>query len=303
MSTIAEKLLYLDGTKQAIKQAIRDKGVTVDDADTFRSYADRIGEIETGTPLDPDAQAFITAAGITDTEIETAIDWLVRNLKSSGLWSKLYAFYPLVGGTALTCKWNLKDPRDLDAAFRLTFNGGMLFSSTGASGNIVNAFANTHFNPSLHADLNAVGAGFACYTSSNNSGRLDLGCNDGVNFFNMNSYGGNEMLVRINQTTTLGATQFEGRGVFSANRTGSSAMNRGKIGVVNHILGTSTLASSAAPNHEVYIFAQNNNGTAGNFNGRVLNCVHLNNGLSVVEQTNINTIINSFNIMLNRIFT
>lgn len=48
MSTIADKLLYLDGTKQAIKQAIRDKGVTVDDADTFRSYADRIGEIETG---------------------------------------------------------------------------------------------------------------------------------------------------------------------------------------------------------------------------------------------------------------
>jgi hypothetical protein len=46
--SIADKLLYLDGTKQAIKQAIRDKGVTVDDADTFRSYADRIGEIQSG---------------------------------------------------------------------------------------------------------------------------------------------------------------------------------------------------------------------------------------------------------------
>ena len=53
--SIADKLLYLDGTKQAIKQAIIDKGVTVENSDTFRSYAAKIGEIQTtGWKRNPD---------------------------------------------------------------------------------------------------------------------------------------------------------------------------------------------------------------------------------------------------------
>lgn len=43
--TIADKLTYLNETKQAIKQAIIDKGVEVADTDTFRNYANKIGEI------------------------------------------------------------------------------------------------------------------------------------------------------------------------------------------------------------------------------------------------------------------
>ena len=48
MGTLAEKLSYLDGTKTAIKNAIIAKGVDVEDADTFRAYADKIGQIEGG---------------------------------------------------------------------------------------------------------------------------------------------------------------------------------------------------------------------------------------------------------------
>lgn len=45
MGTVAEKLTYLQATKSAIKSAIEAKGVAVDDKDSFRSYAARIGEI------------------------------------------------------------------------------------------------------------------------------------------------------------------------------------------------------------------------------------------------------------------
>jgi hypothetical protein len=55
------------------------------------------------------------------------------------------AIYPFVGGTATTHKWNLKDPRDVDAAFRLQFNGGWTHSSTGADPNGTTAYANTFF--------------------------------------------------------------------------------------------------------------------------------------------------------------
>lgn len=45
---ISDKLQYLQETKEAIKTAIVDKGVDVSENDTFRSYADKIGEISGG---------------------------------------------------------------------------------------------------------------------------------------------------------------------------------------------------------------------------------------------------------------
>ena len=51
MSTTAEKLIYLNETKTAIKEAIVAKGIDIEEGATFRSYADRIAEIETKTPL------------------------------------------------------------------------------------------------------------------------------------------------------------------------------------------------------------------------------------------------------------
>lgn len=46
--SIENKLTYLNGTKDAIKQAIIGKGVSVTEADTFRSYASKIEEIQGG---------------------------------------------------------------------------------------------------------------------------------------------------------------------------------------------------------------------------------------------------------------
>ena len=48
MGTITEKMSYLKETKQAIRAAIEEKGVSVADTDTFRSYASKIGTISVG---------------------------------------------------------------------------------------------------------------------------------------------------------------------------------------------------------------------------------------------------------------
>ena len=95
---------------------------------------------------DADAQAFITAAAITDSTQQSAINTLVTQLKTYGIWTKMKALYPMVGGTATSHKFNLKDPRDLDAAFRLVFNGGWTHTSTGAKPNGTNGWATTYFN-------------------------------------------------------------------------------------------------------------------------------------------------------------
>ncbi len=48
MGTTADKLNYLNQTKQEIKQALINKGVEVSNNDNFRSYANKINDISTG---------------------------------------------------------------------------------------------------------------------------------------------------------------------------------------------------------------------------------------------------------------
>jgi len=105
-------------------------------------------EAVSGTVYDTDAQAFITAAALTSDLQKGAINQLVLDFKAAGTWGLMLAIYPFIGGTASSHKYNLKDPQDTDAAFRLTFSGGWTHSSTGARTNGVNAYANTFINPS-----------------------------------------------------------------------------------------------------------------------------------------------------------
>ena len=100
-----------------------------------------------GGALDPDAEAFLTAATITDPTEISAVNQLVIDMKDAGIWTKMKAVYPFVGGTSTTQKWNLVNPVDSDAAFRLTFSGGWTHSATGALSNGTNGYANTYLIP------------------------------------------------------------------------------------------------------------------------------------------------------------
>jgi len=120
---------------------------------------------------DADAQAFITAANITNTTQQSAIDTLVKSLKSANIWTKMKAIYPFVGGTATTHKFNLKDPRDLNAAFRLTFYGGGTHSSNGYQLNGLNSWGDTNLVPSSAlSSNNNVSLGF--YSRTNRVGAV-----------------------------------------------------------------------------------------------------------------------------------
>jgi hypothetical protein len=89
--------------------------------------------------LDPDAQAFITAAGITNPTQQTAINTLVVSLKANGLWTKMKAIYPFVGGTAASHSYNLKNV----AQYQMTWSGGVTHNANGVTGNGINAYGNT----------------------------------------------------------------------------------------------------------------------------------------------------------------
>jgi hypothetical protein len=129
--------------------------------------------------FDPDAQAFITAAGITDATQQTAINTLVVDLKGYSIWTKMQALYPMVGGTATTHKFNLKNPLDTNAAFRVFFGGGATHSSNGVQFNGLNSYGDTFIIPNNNLSLNSVHLSYYSRTNITGGGlQVEMGVNE-----------------------------------------------------------------------------------------------------------------------------
>lgn len=131
--------------------------------------------------LDPDAVAFLAAAAITDPIITDAVSNLASALKTAGIWTKLKALWPFVGGSAFTHQWNLKDPRDLDAAYRLSFFGSWIHSlTTGITPDGSTAYADTHLSPTAVLTADSGSLGIYCRTAAAGGGQpYDFACDDG----------------------------------------------------------------------------------------------------------------------------
>jgi hypothetical protein len=95
---------------------------------------------------------FYTAAGISDTGAKPALVDFVDSLIRDNLWDKMIAVYPFITdardtpGTQAQFKYNLKDPRDSDDAYRLTFNGSVGVGNQGITSMGSAAYMNTHIS-------------------------------------------------------------------------------------------------------------------------------------------------------------
>ena len=254
--------------------------------------------------IDPDAQAFLTAAAITDPTIISAINTLVVDFKNSGLWTKMKAIYPFVGGTASTHKWNLKDPRDLDVAFRLVFSGGWNHSSNGITGNNVNTFANTYISPvsnltvnSTHASLysrtNIAQAGVDLGASSLSTGRIamQIKWSDNVSYQDMYR----TITTRI--AFPLGATP--STRLFIANRSSDSIFNLWRDSV--KLSTNNNVSTDVLPSLNLYIGARNANAVVTDlYTSRNYAFSTIGDGLNDLECINLTTAINNFQLALSR---
>ena len=256
---------------------------------------------------DADAQAFLTAAGITDGTIVNAINELVGSLKNFSLWTKIKAIYPMVGGTATTHKFNLKDPRDLNAAFRLAFNGGWTHSSNGALPNGSNAFADTFFV--ADNELTYGSASLSFYSRTNSVGNFsDIGsfgtalnsfksyvlqCRNTGDIARSGIYDGSLLTdwATIYNTSSLG--------YYIANRqttTNNKILKNGTSSSVNATNVNYSLLSNTFSN---YIGAANNNGAI-QYSNRECAFATLGNGLTDTEANNLNNIVQAFQTTLSR---
>lgn len=261
-----------------------------------------------GNGYDADAWAFITAASISNTTQRSAINTLVISLKQNGLWVNMKAIYPFVGGTATTHKFNLKNPLDTDAAFRLTFSGGWTHSATGAKGNGTNGWANTFLAPSTSLSLNSGHISYYSRVQVQQTSDTVMGSATGVGSENI-------IAMAISRQTTNTST-----GLYPSQSAGSvsTLINASAIG-----LFTTTRTGSAAST--LKIFRNATAGTAATLNGAgilstntmAVNCLNyaagqtsysskevafasIGSGLSDTDASNLYTIVQAFQTALSR---
>lgn len=263
----------------------------------------RIG-LGVGRPLpsfgafDSDAQAFLSAAGITDATQQAAINTLVVDLKADGLWSKMKAIYPFVGGTASTHKYNLKDPRDLDAAFRLVFNGGWTHSSTGATPNGTNGYADTKLSPSSVLAQNSTHASFYSRTNISTANQIDFGASAALTKCYAYLNDGGLTYFRINHFTTESSTSVGGSSQknYIFNRTNSTTESV----FLNSTKTSFTKASNGIPNVNMYLGATNNQGSAALFASKQCAMFTIGDGLTDTEAANFYTAVQAYQTALSR---
>lgn len=268
----------------------------------MRNYYPLINSMGSGaTAIDADAQAFITAASITDSTQQTAINTLVTDLKGYGIWSKMKAIYPFVGGTATTHKFNLKDPRDLDAAFRLVFNGGWTHSATGAKPNGTTGYADTKFNPTTGYSVNnSAHISFYSRTNSSEINANEMGCYD-VNHLVITTRRSDQSNNTFLYSNTLsGGISFidsDSLGLYIANRINNLA-NGFKNGVSK---GSNTVADNARNNKTIVIGALNATGfNITQYSPRESAFASIGDGLTDAEASNFYTAVQAYQTSLNR---
>lgn len=251
-------------------------------------------DIGGGTPaVDPDAQAFITAAAITDPTQQSAINTLVVDLKGYGVWTKMKALYPFVGGTATTHKFNLKNPLDTNAAFRILWSGGVTHSANGVLFGGVNGSGDTFLNDLSNLAQNS--AHVSVYSRTNASSLLapsiasnSYGQNGGtkltLNFANATYYS-------VHSADQPNSSNTDTRGIFIANRTVSTGTSLSIRGTV-----TTHTQASQTPSNTTFRLG----GYASFYDNKQLAFATIGDGLTNTDMTNLTTAVQAFQTTLGR---
>ena len=251
--------------------------------------------------FDPDAQAFITAAGITDNTQKTAINTLVLSLKANSIWTKMRAIYPFVGGTATTHKFNLKNPADTNAAFRLVFFGGWTHTTNGVQGNGTNTYADTFFIPSTQYSV-IDNAALSVYSRTNIvQGACEIGCFNGSNSaLQINvattAFPPQQTGTYMNNVTESKFADTDSRGFYIASRTGTTVT----MFENSTLKVTQTTTALARPNVKIYVGAQNNAGAANIPSSKQLAFASIGDALTNTEAANFYTAVQAFQTSLGR---
>jgi hypothetical protein len=252
---------------------------------------------------DADAQAYINAnEAITSQSDANAINTFFTGLKSDGIYTKIKAMYLPIWGSASSSKWNLVNPQDTDAAYRLTFATGMTFTSSGMTSNGTSGYALTHLIPNTYLTNN--NTHLSIYSRTNSSGvYFDIGSGKptGQYFDLALNITGNIYADQYNSSTgRITTSNANTQGFYISSRTLSNVFklfkNSAQIGTTN--TGASTGFTSI--NDKLAISALNEGGTLKYYTTRQYPFASIGDGLTDTEASNfsnrVNTLMTYFGI-------
>lgn len=250
-----------------------------------------------GVTTDSDAAAFITASGITDQTQKDAINTLVLDLKGYSIWTKFKALYPFVGGSATAHKYNLKDPRDLDAAFRIVWGGGVTHNSNGVTGNGTNAYGDTKLIPSTQI-ASSGSFSFGIYNRTLGSeNKIQIGCAETFSNYMFVRYSDTNTYVVFGSQSTSGVAT-NSQGLFTANRRSTNAtyteVYRNGTRFINQVKDTGLSTNSLS------VLATHNSSSFGSYSAFNLGFAFVASGLEQTEVSNLNTAVQKFQTSLSR---
>lgn len=259
-----------------------------------------LGTNEIWTSADPDATAFLTAAAITDPTQSAAIEQLVVDLKAASIWTKLDAIYPFVGGSAAKHKWNLKDPRDVNAAFRLSFSGGWTHDANGVTPD-GSSYADTHWSPVAEAAANDGSFGTYCRTQTAGVGGTpyDMGCSSALDTqasICIGLYSSGRFFPCYGTSNYNSVASSDGRAFWATNRLSSTNTEGYKNGT--RVLDVSDAVSLA--NFSMYVGCCNRGGTPSYFSAKNTALIFLGGGMSQAEHAAFYTAVQAFQTALGR---
>lgn len=251
---------------------------------------------------DTDAQAFITACagqGVTlNTTQEGAINQLVLDLKAASIWTKFYAIYPMIGGAAGSHKLNLKDPRDLDAAYRLSFLGGAITHNSTGVAFVTNRYANTFLNANTVLSTNNWHISF--YSATTGTGGFDIGTYK----TNSPSYGtmigirtGGAVSYAQNGTPFTSAAT-SGNSLYTLTRTANNRADCYRLGT--SISNQTATTSDPHPSFEIYLGAYNGSGSAASYGGRTCSFASIGQSFNSTEMSAFATAVQAYQLTLSR---
>lgn len=248
-----------------------------------------------GTSYDADAQAFFTAAGITDDTQKSAYNDFVTTGKSDGWYDDLVAFWPYVGGAS--------GPHSYDSVGLTTgtFSGTVTHNANGVAGDgssgymstgiTLSSLSNTSHALIVHVRSTAQDGGIAYggagATGTGSTGLYPRWTDDTV----YTTDGGAALNGGSGQPST------DASGTWIVSRTASDSW---KVFRNGSQVGSTETGSATLPAVVLYALANNSNGTANNFFGGNVSAFGIAAGLSDTKVGQITTAIQELQTALSR---
>ena len=250
---------------------------------------------------DIDARAYFAVnTAITSPLDKRAISDFYGGLKSDGIYTKIKAMYLPIWGSAASSKWNLVNPLDTNAAFRLLFSTGWTYSSSGITPNGTSAYANTNLKLITHTSSINVSAGSYSQTNNSSNGVLfGAVTNAGEGSTIFPNFSGTAYYSANNLTTNGSVAAPNTNGFFITNKFASTTIKFYRNG--SSIATFTPTTGNVAPDAFLFISARAvMPSTVDSYDNRKQSFIYVGNTLTDTEATNfynrVNTLMTYFGI-------